>query len=259
MLESQKIKLSFSIVSHGQGALIEKLLSDFECLQFDLFEIIITLNFPENEDFIRSHANLPIRTLRNTHKKGFGENHNAAFNQSSGEKFIIVNPDIRLPKQSFAVLWEHLTLPLVGACAPMIMSASGQPEDSARAFPTPSIIIKRFLKGHKEKAQDYDIAQQPIRVDWVAGMFIAFNRNSFAEVNGFDQSYFMYYEDVDICMRLKNAGYDIVLIPEVRVIHDARRTSRKNLLYLRWHMTSALRFTAKNYWHKFKRLFRRIA
>lgn len=251
---SPAVDLSFSIVSHGQGALIKNLLSDFERAGFIRYEILITLNVPEDETFLEAFRALPVNIIRNSQRKGFGHNHNDAFAQSLGQAFIIVNPDIRFHDQPFDQLWKNLRQPRVGCCAPLVMSPAGLAEDSARAFPSLTTIIKRFLLGAQQKTVDYSTSQDSIAVDWTAGMFIAFNRQAYQAVNGFDQGYFMYYEDVDICMRLKFAGCKVMIAPQVQVIHDAQRTSRKKLSYFRWHFVSALRFTIKYFFLKRRHL-----
>jgi hypothetical protein len=81
-----------------------------------------------------------------------------------------------------------------------------------------------------------------VTADWVAGMFMLFPRTVFAQLNGFDEDYFLYYEDVDLCGRLALAGWRVVVCPASRVVHHAQRSSHRSLTYLRWHITSMLHF-----------------
>jgi GT2 family glycosyltransferase len=85
-------------------------------------------------------------------------------------------------------------------------------------------------------------------IDWVAGMFLFFPQAIFREIRGFDEHFFLYYEDVDICARIWLSGRRVMLHPGVSVIHDPRRTSRRNLRYMRWHLSSMLRYFAKYAW-----------
>ena len=64
----------------------------------------------------------------------------------------------------------------------------------------------------------------------------------FERLGGFDERYFLYYEDVDICGRLRLQGHEVVLCPQAKVTHHAQRTSHRSVRYLRWHLTSMLRF-----------------
>jgi hypothetical protein len=66
-------------------------------------------------------------------------------------------------------------------------------------------------------------------------------------VGGFDERFYMYYEDVDICRRLWGQGWSIVLQPAAVVIHDAQRASHRRLRHMRWHAASALRYLLRAY------------
>ena len=101
-------------------------------------------------------------------------------------------------------------------------------------------LLRKLVLGHS--GPDYPIDQGPLEVDWVAGMFIGFRREAYAGVGGFDERYFLYYEDVDICRKLQRQGFKVVYDPEVAIVHDARRASRKNLRLMRIHAASALRY-----------------
>ena len=69
-----------------------------------------------------------------------------------------------------------------------------------------------------------------------------FPRTVFEQLGGFDETYFLYYEDVDLCARLRKLGYRVGYCADVSVVHDARRASHRNLSYLRRHLASMARF-----------------
>jgi hypothetical protein len=73
-------------------------------------------------------------------------------------------------------------------------------------------------------------------------MFMLFPACTYQSVGGFDERYFLYYEDVDLCARLRLLGHEIVLCPDATVMHHARRASHRNFRYLRWHLGSMARF-----------------
>jgi len=81
----------------------------------------------------------------------------------------------------------------------------------------------------------------------VAGMFMAFRADAFRTANGFDERFFLYYEDVDICRRLRSRGFSVVYEPRAAVIHDARRASRHNPRLMAIHAASALRYLLRKY------------
>lgn len=232
--------LSLSIVSHKQSALVKPLLDDLRRLELPDIEVLITVNVPEDEG---PFEDLPYssRIIRNLIPKGFGENHNAAFEQSKGQFFVVVNPDIRLPSLNVQQMLEPMRDPKVGAVAPLVLNGAGRIEDSVRRFPTIFSLVSRVL--FQQRAPGYQWDTHPIDVDWSAGMFVVFRRESYQAVNGFDhQRFFMYLEDVDICRRLNDQGWRIVLNPKVSVIHDAQRSSRRSFTHMRWHLTSAFRY-----------------
>ena len=81
--------------------------------------------------------------------------------------------------------------------------------------------------------------------EWVGGMFMLFSSSAYAQIAGFDERYFMYVEDVDVCTRLWNAGLKVMACPCAVVIHEARRASRRSWGHLRWHITSLLRYFSR--------------
>lgn len=230
----------FSVVSHGQGHLVRNLLNDFRRVSLEGHEILVTLNVPEQDAFLLEYSDLPIRVLRNAQPKGFGANHNAAFVQSSAEYFVVVNPDIRFGSLPLQMLLSVFVDGRVGVCGPGVLSSSGAWQDNARRFPTAARLVRRKLNRSTEF--DYVCTHEPIQVDWLAGMFMVFSRAAFRSVAGFDERYFMYYEDADICRRLAQRGYRSILHPGVTVVHDAQRDSRRRLRYFLWHLRSTVRF-----------------
>lgn len=234
-----------SIVSHGQGSLIRDLLSDINQLNFSGFsdvKLVITLNLPEDESFINT-SSFDVKVVRNVRIKGFGANHNQAFSLFQSDFFLILNPDLRIEK-SFSI-FDLINVESKGVIAPQVVNSSGSQEDSFRRFPSFFRIFKRVVL--KDKNLDY--VCEPfgsISVDWVAGMFMLFDSGVFLSVRGFDDSYFMYLEDADICRRIHLAGFSVVYSNVQVVTHDAQRQSFKSFRYLRWHIKSMARFLFKN-------------
>ena len=221
--------------------LIDNLLHDINkhCRATSL-EFILTFNLDETPSITLDDVGFPVRIIRNTKPLGFAVNQNQAFAHATGQFFCVMNPDIRLNEDPFPALLSCLQNSSVGVVAPVVLGEEGEIEDSARYFPTPfKILCKAFGKC---KGSDYVVKNEPIFPDWVGGMFMLFPSELFKQFNGFDQKFFLYYEDVDLCARLRLLGYEVVLCPAARVVHQARRSSHQNFKYLRWHLTSMLRF-----------------
>ncbi|MBY0271413.1 MAG: glycosyltransferase family 2 protein [Burkholderiales bacterium] len=239
----QQPVISISIVSHQQGALVAALLQDIAAHCAMPLEVILTLNQPEALPFDVASFPFPVKIVSNVIPKGFGANHNAAFALTGGAHFCVLNPDIRITQDPLPALIELLADQSVGAVAPLIVNTAGGIEDSARKFPTPAGILKKAWFG--SSALDYGVGEAVLYPDWIAGMFIMFRAETFRAAGGFDEGYFLYYEDVDLCWRLKREQLRAALLPTVRAIHDARRSSHRRLRYLLWHIKSMLRFFAK--------------
>ena len=236
-------QVTVSIVSHGQAALVSHLLSDLQRHCGTPLKVILTLNIEETPAFDVAGFDFPVEVIRNAAAKGFAANHNAAFKYAKTDYFCVLNPDIRLEQDPFPPLIEQATNPETGVVGPLIVNPSGKIEDSARRFPTPVGILGKLLLGSHNL--DYEIHASPVSPDWVGGMFMVFRSEMFRRIGGFDEGYFLYYEDVDLCWRLRGSGYRVMLVPSVRATHDARRESHRQTRYLFWHARSMLRFFRK--------------
>jgi N-acetylglucosaminyl-diphospho-decaprenol L-rhamnosyltransferase len=248
-----------SIVSHYQGDLVFNLLKDLQrfCSLKEL-EVVVTLNNPEKIHFKENDFNFRVQIHENLHPKGFAANHNTAFKTKNSDFFGVLNPDLRLTQDPFTLLTSQLTDKKTGVIAPLILDGNNYIEDSARRLPTPYRLVKRNCLGKSKSSLDYAIGDAPFFPDWVAGIFMFFRSTVFAEVKGFDERYRLYFEDVDLCSRLRLAGYKIILDPRVSVVHNARRTSHKNLRYLKWHISSGMRFfSSRVFWASWFQQFRR--
>lgn len=233
--------VTVSIVSHGHGALLPGLLSDLATCP-EIERVIITRNIPGRE--VAGVTPGRVLVIDNPRPKGFGANHNAAFRNSSTPYFAVINPDIRFGQNPFPALLNSMKNENVALCAPCVVNPEGELEDSARQFPTVLGLAKKILGGHDGRLQ-FTLGETPRSVPWIAGMFMLFRSADYAAVSGFDEGYFLYYEDVDLCARLRKSGRDLMLCPEVWVEHDARRASHSNLRHLGWHLASVVRYVLK--------------
>jgi len=248
-------QVSVSVVSHGQGDLIKELLSDLNIhCRRSVAEIFVTENVKEGLEALVHKSSIPIRLVANPQPKGFGANHNHAFRLARGNYFCVANPDIRFQEDPFEKLIDCMEPCRAALAAPRVVNERGTIEDSARFLPTPFGILKKAL-GFAAKL-DYPVSNARLFPNWVAGMFMLFRMEAFAEVNGFDERYHLYYEDVDICARLGLSGHKIALCPGAVVTHTARRESHRNPQYLKWHFRSMLRFFTSSTYFKYWRLCR---
>lgn len=227
-----------SVVSHGHGAQVEKLLHDIsKWSDASLQKVIVTLNVPDLDAGLLQapQTDFPfvLQVIKNTEPKGFGANHNRAFRDCSSDYFFVLNPDLELPENPFPGLLNALASSGTGCAYPAQISPGGTPQDFERTLPTPAAVFgRRFGTGFKAKT-----ASKP---DWISGAFMAFNASVFRDLGGFDEQYFMYCEDVDICLRLQLAGFELTRA-NATVVHHAHRQTTKSLQHLAWHVRSLLR------------------
>lgn len=232
--------VAVSVVSHGQGALVKGLLGDLARSCATPLRVLLTVNITETLPFSESDFPFPVATVRNPRPRGFGANHNAAFSRTDCPYFCVVNPDVRIVRDPFPTLLSALSDPGVAVAAPLVRNPAGGVEDSARRFPTlPALLWKLVVPGPRS---DYAVAGAPVEPDWVAGMFMLFRVDAFAALRGFDERYFMYYEDVDLCARARALGMRVLLHPGAEVVHDARRASHRSPRHAWWHLRSIVRF-----------------
>jgi GT2 family glycosyltransferase len=174
--------VTLSVVSHGQGHLIDTLFRDLKAHCGSGIEVTLTLNLPETLPFDPAAMPFKVRIIRNPRPKGFGENHNAAFASGCSGFFCVINPDIRLQNNPFPALTEILGNSRIGVVAPLILDPEKTIADSARKFPTVISILGKVFR--RKNGPDYVITDQLLFPDWVAGMFMLFRRDVFEELHG---------------------------------------------------------------------------
>ena len=241
--------VTVSVISHGHGEHVIRLMSRLEaiCSSY-VANVVLTINIPEASllDQINTQRwSFRLAIVQNIAPAGYGANHNAAFKHCKTIYFCVLNPDIDFEVDPFPALISRFDQITAGCAYPVQFDNSGQLQDYARKVPSPAALIARYAG---------PAAELPLRVkpDWVNGAFMLFKANVFRQLNGFDERYFMYCEDVDICLRLQLAGYSL-LQADAKVTHIAHRNSRGNFRYLAWHVVSLLRLWSSSAYRKFSR------
>lgn len=235
--------ITVSVVSHGQGRLVAALLEDLARCP-EVSAVILTRNIPEDDIPCPQSLRPRLRLICNERPLGFAFNHNQAFGFCKTELFAVLNPDVRLGLDPFPQLALALQGSGGGVIAPAVRRPDGGLEDSARNFPTLLRLLRKLMGLGDGRIVVEGTAPQD--VDWTAGMFLLFPASVFGELGGFDERFFLYYEDVDICTRLWRSGRRVILHPGVSVIHAAQRASRRNPRYMKWHFASMARYFGKH-------------
>lgn len=229
--------VTISLVSHGHGGMVWRLVDQLVVCP-EVTQVIVTLNIPEARP---AKLNDKVLLLKNDTPKGFGANHNAAFALAKGEFYCVINPDIELTQNPFSALVGSFADQRVGLAAPLVVGSNGESEDSMRCFLSPLSMVRRVL-GLNSGAYSLQQCGSDFAPDWVAGMFMLFRSEAYAKIGGFDERYFMYCEDADICTRLWKAGYKVIGCLTASVIHNAQRASHRSFKHLSWHLHSMTRY-----------------
>ena len=242
-------EVTVSVISHGQEVLLQRLLGDLAAVEpRRVGRVVVTHNLETADRSCPDALAGRCHVVVNPHPKGFGANHNAAFAYCDTDWFAVVNPDIRLPGAVFAQLMAQAA-PEDAALAPALVDPHTGEIAPPRGLLTPWEVLRRRLPGWKP-------AVEPV---WLPGAFLLFRAEAFRRSGGFDERYFLYAEDFDICARLRLAGWRLRYVPEVCVEHAAQRSSHVRWRYLRWHVASLLKlWTSRTFW-RYRALLRREA
>jgi GT2 family glycosyltransferase len=233
--------ITISIVSHGQLDLVKELLKSLWELESRVnLEIIITENRSSYAVDLEELTSSQTNTILNQKPMGFAQNHNRAFRNAKGEYFIVLNPDIVFKQDVFTFLIEDIESRRGDIVAPIVLESDGTLADSFRDLPKPTDLIRRRFRSSSRKLADID--GEFIQPDWLAGMFLFMKQEVFRDLNGFEEKYYMYFEDVDFGCRARLAGHVLLLDTRCSIIHNAKRASQRNLLHTFWHLRSAYKF-----------------
>jgi GT2 family glycosyltransferase/predicted ATP-grasp superfamily ATP-dependent carboligase len=168
-----------------------------------------------------------VRVIAQKHRAGFGANHNTVIRSTTGRYVYVLNEDTTSPPGSFdhmvAYLDEH---PRVGALGPRILYPDGRPQASAWRFPTPAVAALSALTLGQAGVVQSD-GDEIRSVDWAMGCALLVRRSALDEVGLFDERFFIYSEETDLCRRLVSAGYEVHYFPHVTVFHHVAQTSAK--------------------------------
>jgi GT2 family glycosyltransferase len=177
--------------------------------------------------------------VRNHTNRGFAAGVNAGLQQAEGEFVALLNPDCALHDGALerlqAELQAHPEAALVG---PQILNADGSLQGSARGDPSlvtglfgRTTLLTRLFPNARWSRQNIRIDEATIArgesfaVDWVSGACMMARRAALDAVGGFDERYFLYWEDADLCRRLRNRGHTVRYVPAAKVMHIGGRSS----------------------------------
>ena len=233
--------VTVSIVSHGQLPLIRPLLEQLDRWSHaSIDRVVLTVNIPEADAPLAGLSGLRfgIERIDNQQPKGFGANNNQAFERCATPWFLVLNPDIRLDGDVLAPLLAQAR-PDSGLLTPRILEPGKSAPEQHRSIITPLEILTRRRPNYV----------RPATPDWIPGLFMLFRSEAFGRIHGFDQRFFMYGEDFDICARLALAGWKLQVAEDLLARHEAQRASHRSRRHLWWHVSSLAKlWMSKAFW-----------
>jgi N-acetylglucosaminyl-diphospho-decaprenol L-rhamnosyltransferase len=194
---------------------------------------------------------------------GYSGAANLGIERTSADVVAVCNPDLLVaPGTAGAMVRRLAAEPDLAAVGPLVRELDGSPYPSARRVPSVGDAVGHGLVGlvkpdnpytRRYRELDADPAQ-PRDVDWVSGAAIWLRRSALDAVGGWDDGYFMYVEDVDLCWRLRGAGWRVAYEPSGVVTHvQGASTARHPYRMIAEHHRSLLRFAGKR-WHGWRRV-----
>lgn len=185
---------------------------------------------------------------------GYGGAANRGARLVDTEFVLVCNPDTLFDAHAPARLAEALTdRAAAGAAGPRVDTPDGEVYPSARTFPSVTDSIGHGFLGlvwrNNPWSRRYLMTDRPLdrvqQVNWISGSCMMFRRSAFDAVGGFDESFFMYAEDVDVCRRLAETGWSTLYVPAARVVHvQGVSSSRHPYRMILAHHRSLFRFAA---------------
>ena len=230
------IKLSIIIVAYKNQSVLARCLNSIP--KIPSWEVIVIDNSKKNG--------------------GFAVGCNLGAAKATGDYLLFLNPDCVMSEKSVKVLIEHFSkYPSTGIVAPKIVNLMQQPQLSYSLQPTfiSSIFVYSFLGKYlhflplvKNHWFDHKIASHMIQVGAVTGAAFIIRNSLFKKLKGFDEHFFMYWEDTDLCRRCLVDGNTVVYEPSAVIMHEgAASTPKNNQTVLRWFKQSRQYFFRKHF------------
>lgn len=197
-------------------------------------EIIVVDNNSSDDSCIMVKELFPeVKLIENKENYGFSKGNNIGVSYAKGEYLCILNPDTVVAEDTFLKVINFADKQAkIGIVGCQLIDGRGNflPE-SKRGIPTPSVAFQKLIGNSKNYYQNDLTPDQVGKTEILVGAFMIMKRNVYKEVNGFDEDYFMYGEDVDLSYKVLKAGYSNYYYGETSVIHFKGESTLKDKIY----------------------------
>ncbi|MGR5269847.1 glycosyltransferase family 2 protein [Vibrio astriarenae] len=230
------MKFYISVISHQHQDLVKALgtlerLASFECVS------VILRDNVESEGMKLYCLMRGIEYVANNSQFGFSRNNNLNYlhAMSLGMKehdyFVLLNPDVEMSVEMITKLVEKLTQDQVNLAAPNLYLDKNQThyDDNIRRYPSLVSFVNNYLFNSRKTVVDKSNPQALPENFWASGAFLVIKAALYRKLGGFDETYYMYCEDIDFCLRANRLGEQILFMDDVHAIHYRQRSSQKFL------------------------------
>ena len=182
---------------------------------------------------------------------GFGKGHNEIFKKTTQKNttYLFLNPDIEISgsaiKEALAFMEKNIR---VGLLSPKLLNTDGSIQLACRFIPSPLTLIKRFLFKSTSDAFPLSVYKNNFLAPFIHGACFFMRGEVFKSVGGFDERYFMYMEDLDLCRKIQSKKFSVVLFNKVPAIHHHHKGSAKDFKLFLYHVRSFIRYFNKWGW-----------
>ena len=258
--------VSIIIVNFNTRDVLKKcLLSIYKFTKGIKFEVIVVDNSSSDSSVEMLKKDFQkVRVIENKNNLGFGTGNNQGAKITVGRYLCFLNPDVVLTENSLEKLFKKLDKnPEDGVCGPKILNLKKVIQQSVGFFPNlPQVFwwmtfiddlpFGKFLKPYHV---DHDsFYQKEQEVDWITGAAMVINKIIFNKVGGFDENIFLYGEEVELCYRIKKAGFKVLYFPETKVIHIGQASTKGNIAAITGEY-KAISYFYRKYKNIYARLF----
>lgn len=211
------------VVTYNSGQHIDNLLSSIPAaLGQQQGRVVVVDNGSVDDTRERVRQASDVRLIESTNI-GYAAGLNLGIRSCEPTRYVlVVNPDCVLERDSVSLLVDGLSQPGVGICVPVVRDGQGRRVDSLRREPTLLRAVGLNSTGHplvSEYVKGDRAYEQVSEADWALGAVMAFRRDLWDLLGGWDESFFLYAEETDFCLRARDGGWSTVLAPQAYVTH----------------------------------------
>ena len=250
--------LGLVVVTYESGEELRAFLDSLSTSSLRPGQVMVVDNSPHQSAPPQSKWKGPLEIIHRPDNPGYGTAANLGVARLSSDVawVVVCNPDIIVGPDTLERLVSVAeTTPRAGALGPAITNEDGSLYPSARALPTLGVGIGHAVLGVLWPANPWTRAyrgdyrsSQTRRSGWLSGSFVLLRREALEKIGGFDEGYFMFFEDVDLGARLAEAGWENLYVPHATAVHLGGHSTKRNVdLMLSAHHTSAMRYISKRY------------